>query len=272
MAIQDFNFVKIMDRVSTIMERRLNVAPYDKNIARELGLTSTQYANNKARNKIPYAEIAMFCDKNQITINWVLFGRSGMSLIDREENVFKIRYIEKVNASCGGGGSDNENVKERYLSIDMMHAKKLGIIANKNIEALKVMGDSMIPTIQEDSIILLDRSNNELQENEVFVVNSNEGLFVKRLKTIDDVFISLVSDNDVFASITMQKSEISIIGKVIGTLQKDSLIDAELINFDRFISLECEVSEIKHDLKGLIVYLQSKGLSLKRASELNLNT
>ena len=56
------DFTEVMERVSIIMETELGVVPYDKNIANELGLSPTQFANNKKRNKIPYFEIARFCD------------------------------------------------------------------------------------------------------------------------------------------------------------------------------------------------------------------
>lgn len=262
------NFVKIMDRVAIIMEIKLKAYPYDKNIADELGLSPTQYANNKARNKIPYEEISIFCDKHQITINWVLFGRSSIDLIRREEEVYKIRVIENINASCGGGGYDNDNAKKRYIAVDMLYAQKLGIVNSKNIEALKVIGDSMIPTIKENSVILLDRDKNKMIENEVFVVNTNDGLFVKRLRLNGKYEIDLISDNDIYTKVSMKISEVKIIGRVIGSLEKDSGFTQELITVDMFMSLENRIDRMKNDIDGLAKFLQDKGIDIHRAAEM----
>jgi len=62
------DFIKVMERVAMIMETELGIAPYDKNIATELGMSPTQYANNKKRNKIPYFEITKFCQSMRLQL------------------------------------------------------------------------------------------------------------------------------------------------------------------------------------------------------------
>ena len=95
--VNKMKFIDIMSRVSMIMEIEEGSVPFDKQIAKELGQSSTQYANNKKRNKIPYEDIAIFCNKYEITINWVLLGKSSISLIQKEEELYKIGFLEKVN-------------------------------------------------------------------------------------------------------------------------------------------------------------------------------
>jgi hypothetical protein len=46
---------------------------YDKDIASALNLEAQYFAVMKKRKKIPFKEIAIFCNKNNISINWILF-------------------------------------------------------------------------------------------------------------------------------------------------------------------------------------------------------
>jgi len=216
----DIDFTKVMERVSMIMERELGIAPYDKNIANELGMSPTQYANNKKRNKIPYFEITKFCHKHEITINWILLGESSMKLIQREEEIYKIRLIDKINASCGGGGFCDEEAEAKYIYIDKNSASKLGIANSENIEAIRAVGDSMVPTIKEDSTVLVDRTKNTLNASGVYVVNTVSGLFIKRLALNPNGGVDLISDNKIYDTITMPLEEVTIVGKVVGSLEK----------------------------------------------------
>jgi phage repressor protein C with HTH and peptisase S24 domain len=216
----DVNFTEIMERVSIIMESELGIAPYDKNIASELSMSPTQYANNKRRNKIPYFEITNFCHKHGITINWILLGESSMKLIQREEEIYKIRLIEKINASCGGGGFCDEEAEAKYIYIDKNSASKLGIVNSENIEAINAVGDSMIPTIKEESTVLVDRTKNMLNSSGVYVVNTVSGLFIKRLALNPNGGVDLISDNKNYDTITMPIDEVTIVGKVVGSLEK----------------------------------------------------
>lgn len=118
----ELQFAEIMQRVASIIEIERGKKPYDKEVAYELGLSQTQYANNKKRNKIPYREIALFCDKRTITINWILLGKSSMQLIQREEDIYKIRVIENINGSPKGGEYNDE--ESRIQALEGMHIER----------------------------------------------------------------------------------------------------------------------------------------------------
>ena len=62
----------------------------------------------------------------------------------------------------------------------------------------------------------------------VFLVNTTNGLFVKRLKTNGDK-IDLISDNKEYSNLTLCVDEVTILGKVLGILEsnedKKNLVD-----------------------------------------------
>ena len=212
------DFKDVMDRLATVIEKETKIAPYDKNIAKAIGMSPSQYANHKKRNAIPYRNVSDFCAKHSITINWVLYQQSTQKLQENEEEIFKIKMLKQMNVSAGGGAFNDEEDIE-YIHIDKYSAKHLGINSVKNIEAINFFGDSMNPTLKENSIIIIDRNQTNLSNSGIFVVNTVSGLFVKRLAINPNGGIDLISDNKNYPVVTMW-DEIYIVGKVVGALEK----------------------------------------------------
>jgi len=80
-------FAEVMRRV----REQLAEAPgkrriYDKDIALALDLTPEYYAVIKKRGKIPYEAVAHFCQKNRISLNWILFGQKPEKLCNGEKD------------------------------------------------------------------------------------------------------------------------------------------------------------------------------------------
>ncbi len=74
-------FDEIMQRIKEVItthtdKRRI----YNKEVAQALELTPEYFAVIKKREKIPYKAIALFCKKQNISINWVLFGQEPQKL------------------------------------------------------------------------------------------------------------------------------------------------------------------------------------------------
>ncbi|MGY0394032.1 MULTISPECIES: LexA family transcriptional regulator [unclassified Fusobacterium] len=89
-----------------------------------------------------------------------------------------------------------------------------GIRNSDNVFAINVKGDSMEPTIKNQSIILC-RQGEELKDGEVgaFLVNGES--FVKRIKVTKN-FFALLSDNPNYQPIYVYpEDEFKIIGKVL---------------------------------------------------------
>ncbi len=214
------DFIEVMDRLAIIIEQIEGKKPYDKTIAEKLDLTPTNFANMKKRNSIPYEELALFCGKNKVSLNWVLLNQNGRMIADYEEEVWNIRYIDRINPSCGGGAYDDENPKIKYLRINKEAAQSIGITNPKNVEAITITGDSMYPTIKENATVLIDRTKSQFEEGGIFVINTNNGLFVKRLSLNPNGGVDLISDNKIYSTTTMLAEEVIIIGKVVASLEK----------------------------------------------------
>ena len=221
----DFN--EVMERVSLVIEKELKIQPKDKVIAKYLGLSPTNFANLKNRNSIPYEEIIYFAAKYKVSANWIFFNQKIRSMLEEEEKYYSLKVIDRINASCGGGAFEDDEIEISYIKLSKETLEKLGYGNSNSLEAIKVVGDSMNPTLKDNELILIDKSLNKYNSNSVFLVNTISGLFVKRLKINDDK-IDLISDNKEYSNFTLCVDEVTILGKVLGVLELNENVNHTL--------------------------------------------
>lgn len=194
---------------------------YDKDVAVALGMSKESLSHLKKKNGVPYEQIAKFCAKRKISINWVLFEQLPKSLEEETEKFTRIKHFTKINASAGGG-SFNYDEGYEYLNIDKKLLDSLYRSNNSNpntISALNVMGDSMEPTLLDREVILFDKDNLDVSKGGIFIISTNAGLFVKRITLRVDGALELISDNKSYNSEIIALDEldtIRLLGKVIG--------------------------------------------------------
>ncbi len=192
---------------------------FDKDVANALGLSQVNFATMKNRNKIPFSNVLDFCALKKISINWLLYNQNPSSLLDTTDKYW-IKYYSSVNVSAGGGAYEAEDFYEK-LEVPAYFANMLGGEQNlKNLEAINVVGDSMEPTLNSDNIIFLDTTKKDLSKEGVYAFTAVHGLFVKRIQRRVDGKLDIISDNKEYPIQIVQKNEIEILGKVIGSFGK----------------------------------------------------
>jgi SOS-response transcriptional repressor LexA len=199
-------FDRIIEKIKDIISEEIGERKVlNKDVANALGITPEHLSMLKKRNKIPFEELAYFCAKRKISLNWLLFDQQIENIITETEKFSKIRYFKDINASAGGGAINfDENYETLYID------KK---IIDKDLDAINVIGDSMEPTIKDGSIIFIDRTDKNIQNGGIFVVSTPAGVFVKRINLKSNGKIELISDNKLYPSEIIEEAE--IIGKVV---------------------------------------------------------
>jgi len=71
-------FSEIMKRIKRVIYEEKRDRVYDKEVAKALGLKPSHYAVIKKRERIPYEAIALFADKKNISLNWILFHKENV--------------------------------------------------------------------------------------------------------------------------------------------------------------------------------------------------
>ncbi len=205
------DFEKIIEKIKDILSNEIGEKKVlNKDVAKALGITPENLSILKKRNKIPYEEIAYFCAKRKISINWLLFDQLSDDIIKETEKFATIRYFKDINASAGGGALNfEENYETVYID------KK---IIDKNLDAINVIGDSMEPTIKDGSIIFIDRNDTNISNGGIFVISTPAGVFVKRVRIKSSGEIELISDNKVYPPENLKTDEVKIVGKVVKIL------------------------------------------------------
>ncbi len=210
------SFSDIVEEIKSIVSNDFNGKKvFDKDVAETLGITQMNFATMKKRNKIPFAELLDFCASKSISINWMLYGQSPESLVEATNRFYMIKYFNDVSASAGGG-SDVDYIEDETLEVPAYFIDKLGGERElKYIEAINISGDSMEPTFSYNDVVFINRSKTNLERGGIFIIRTDAGLFIKRVQKRIDGKIDVISDNDVYTTLTLKPNELEVLGRVV---------------------------------------------------------
>lgn len=206
---------KLKDVIST---KKIGGKVFDKDVAMELGIPQTTFATMKKRNSIPYEELMQFCAAKKLSINWLFFDQPVEMLIEETNKFFQVRYFADLRASAGGGA---EVFDENYelITIDEKIVQNMVGYGNTKLEAIHVDGESMEPTLQDGSIVFVDREQTNINKDGIFIAATNAGLFIKRIRQRADGMVELISDNKTYTPEVLAPDEVRIVGKVVGNIE-----------------------------------------------------
>jgi len=208
--------VKIKDVISSDFSKK---RIYDKDVADKLGISQATFATMKKRNSIPFKEILEFSARMKISINWLFFDQPAEMLIEETNKFFQVRYFSDIRASAGGGA---EVFDEDYEILNLDKTLMSGIVGfndKPELEAIHIDGESMEPTLQNGSIVFVDRAQTDINKDGVFIASTTAGLFIKRIRQRVDGMIELISDNKNYSAELMTPEEVTIVGKVVGNIE-----------------------------------------------------
>ena len=213
------NLGDIIEKLKDVIsETKAGGKVFDKDVATLLNIPQATFATMKKRNSIPYEEILEFCALKKISVNWLFFDQAVDMLKEETEKFFQIRYFSDIRASAGGGA---EVFDENYetISIDEKIMHNMVGMGNTELEAIHVDGESMEPTLQDGSIVFIDRTQTDINKSGVFIASTTGGLFIKRIQKRADGMIELISDNSMYPPQAINPAEVTIVGKVVGNIE-----------------------------------------------------
>lgn len=210
------SYKEIINKIRDILSKELpNKNILDKDIAEALDIEYNRFRQQKYRDiHIPYLQIMQFLAKRKISINYFFFNQLPESLIDSTSQYIILKY-NKINASAGVG-TFNYHFNLENLIIDKNIIEYLNV-NYKYTQIYQSFGDSMYPTIFENSLLFVDTSNITLNQKDIFIIETIDGLFIKKIKLINSKFF-LSSINQEYQDMEVQ--EFKIIGKVAGVLSR----------------------------------------------------
>jgi len=209
----------VIDKLKEILSEETNSKKvFDKDVADALAIPQTTFATMKKRNSIPFKEIMEFCATKKLSINWLFFDQAIDMLAKETEKYFQIHYFADVRASAGGGAFTFDANYE-VLTIDKKILSNIVSTSSQEIEAINVDGESMEPTLQDGSIVFIDRTQTNINKDGIYIASTTAGLFIKRIRQRADGMIELISDNKAYSPETMLPEEVQIVGRVVGNIE-----------------------------------------------------
>ena len=211
---------EIIEKLKDVLsESTIGKKVFDKDVATALNIPQATFATMKKRNSIPYEEILEFCALKKISVNWLFFDQAVDMLKAETEKFFQVRYFSDIRASAGGGAYGFDEEEHDMISIDEKIMHNMVGMGNTELEAIHVDGESMEPTLQDGSIVFVDRTQTNINKNGIFIASTTGGLFIKRIQQRADGMIELISDNSMYPPQAINPDEVSIIGKVVGNIE-----------------------------------------------------
>jgi len=211
---------EIIEKLKDVLsESKTGTKVFDKDVATALNIPQATFATMKKRNSIPYEEILEFCALKKISVNWLFFDQAVDMLKEETDKFFQVRYFADIRASAGGGAYGfDEDFETITLDEKIMH-NMVGL-GNTELEAIHVDGESMEPTLRDGSIVFLDRSQTNISKEGIFIASTVAGLFIKRIRRRADGMVELISDNKSYSPEVLAPDEVSIVGKVVGNIER----------------------------------------------------
>jgi phage repressor protein C with HTH and peptisase S24 domain/DNA-binding XRE family transcriptional regulator len=129
-----------------------------------------------------------------------------------------LRYTEvplrEATGSMGGGSTETGSRTITYLSFRTEWIRAKGNA--KFMSVIRAFGDSMYPTIQDGSVVLVDEGRKQFVHGKIFYLRMNGQMYIKRL-VLESGDICVVSDNDKNMLRIEDADDFEIIGRCIWT-------------------------------------------------------
>jgi len=187
------------------------------------GVNPTTLSSWKSRKIIPYEYMYALSKTHNISFDWLI---TGEGVKDRHQiNEENAQYtVEKYNRI-----TRYNNQKEISQSLESNRENDMSSLAfpknwfskrhliRENLVAIDIIGDSMGPEIPNGSIVLIDTTQKELKNGEMYVFNIDGDLLIKTIIHNFDGYIAR-SKNPNYPEIKLNKDQVSslnIVGRAV---------------------------------------------------------
>lgn len=123
-------------------------------------------------------------------------------------------------ASTGHGQAKGKpsTPKKRQL-FDLSWINNENEVNKKDLMLVAVVGDSMIPTLNQSDLVLVDGAKAHVPDDGLYVLRMDSALLVKRLRKRPGRKVQVMSDNEIYGSFDLNLAappeEMAVVGRVI---------------------------------------------------------
>lgn len=142
---------------------------------------------------------------------------SNLHTDDTTHDFIALPLFNDIQASAGHGAAPLSEQVDSVVSFTSRFLLDKGATPEKCV-VIWASGDSMIPTIPDGSLLVVDQSQQEAKNGHIMVIGVDEDLLVKRIRRRLDGQIELISDNQAYAPEIIGPSSLKalrVIGRVV---------------------------------------------------------
>jgi len=208
--------VDIGERIRMARER---VGRTQVELARAVGISDRTLRSYEKGIGIKIEVLRKIAQVLNVSLDWLtgevgtVFPESAISLA----NLITINFYPNVVTSAGYGAI-NGSEKKALVHVNKVFLELLGIKPAKNLDIIRVVGDSMEPFIKNGEYVIIERTQ-VARNNEIVIAVVDGEVYVKRLQK-DPVrrIVKLTSANPAYLDIELKEEELDKF-RIIGVIR-----------------------------------------------------
>jgi len=198
------------------LQNLINQEVKQREIAEVLGFPTNTISNRAVRNSdYKLEEILKLNEHFGVNLLTKTLAPNA-ELIDDQRTV-QLDYYPEVFGSCGGG---TFALSESTEKMDVPQVLLPAYSSNKKYSVINAYGDSMMPTICDKDMLVVEHNDTDIIDNRVYVFRYGDRIFIKRLVlNINQLLIK--SDNSEYDTIKVDLDDnFQLIGRIVGLIRR----------------------------------------------------
>jgi len=134
-----------------------------------------------------------------------------------DDGFIRLPVYNEVAASAGPGALAATEHPDSVVAFARRFLRDQGAVPER-CSIIRARGDSMVPTIPDASLLIVDHSQVEVANGCIMVISVGDDLLVKRVRRRLDGLIDLVSDNPNYPPETIGRDtveQLRVVGRVV---------------------------------------------------------
>lgn len=152
-----------------------------------------------------------------VSVEWLATGKEPAKPDSNFEEEFALIPGYNVQVAAGHGSLVGDESPTRELAFRRKWLRYRGL-HEQDLALVFAKGDSMEPTISDNETVMVDTSEKKLRDGHIYVIRNGDHLLVKRIQTLWNDGVQLLSDNKEYPPQEIAKEDmeaLQVIGKVV---------------------------------------------------------
>ncbi|MEZ5709685.1 MAG: S24 family peptidase [Blastomonas sp.] len=171
----------------------------------------------------PVDKIFALADMVKVNARWLVSGDGPQQPPIEVEDATETVMVPEIDLAYGMGGTFIESaiVESKAIPFPKPWLRTFTKSDVKHLFFARGDGDSMMPTILDQDIVLIDRSENSItRQDRIWAIAYGEIGMLKRIRAMPDGTYKIMSDNPTVDPEIAADGEMFVIGRVIAVIRK----------------------------------------------------